>query len=149
MLDGVESSLLSCEITSDSDIVSTSDPCNPNTSIVPEGDHTFTIKILDKTKNTTLQTYEILLKNNPPDNTIDPTRVVTDITWQQPTYLLEKEDTSKNEYACDSEKTECKINMLLVPKLDGAESNQLVCHIFTDFGIEENDCNPDTFSLPT
>jgi endonuclease YncB( thermonuclease family) len=149
MLDGVESSLLSCEITSDFDIVPTSDPCNPNTSIVPEGEHTLTIKILDKTKNMTLQTYDIILKNNPPDTTIDPKRVVTDITWQQPTYLLEKEDTSKNEYACDSEKTECKINMLLVPKLDGEESSQLVCHIFTDFGTEENDCNPDTFSVPT
>lgn len=149
MLDGVESSLLSCEITSDFEIVPTSDPCNPNTSIVPEGEHRLTIKILDKTKNTTLQTYEIILKNNPPDNTIDLMRVVTDITWQQPTYLVEKEDASKNEYVCDTDKTECKINLLVAPKLDGVESSQLVCHIFSDFGIEENDCNPDTFSVPT
>ena len=108
-----------------------------------------TIKILDKAKNTILQTYEILLKNNPPDTTIDPTRVVTDIAWQQPTYLLGKEDVSKNEYTCDTEKTECKINVLVTPKLDGVESSKLSCHIFTDFGLEENDCNPDTFSVPT
>ena len=36
MLDGTESSLLACEITSDFEIVPTSDACNPNTSIVPE-----------------------------------------------------------------------------------------------------------------
>jgi endonuclease YncB( thermonuclease family) len=149
MLDGTESSLLTCEITSDFEIVPTSDPCNPNTSIVPEWEHALTIKILDKAKNTILQTYEILLKNNPPDTTIDPTRVVTDITWQQPTYLLGKEDVSKNEYTCDAEKTECKINVLATPKLDGVESSKLSCHIFTDFGLEENDCNPDTFSVPT
>ena len=47
-----------------------------------------TIEILDKEESRVLQTYKILLKNNPPDNTIDPTKVVTDITWQQPTYLL-------------------------------------------------------------
>lgn len=104
-----------------------------------------TIKILDKAKNTILQTYEILLKNNPSDTTIDPTRVVTDITWQQPTYLLGKEDVSKNEYICDALKAECKINILITPKLDGVESNKLICHIFTDFGLEENDCNPDIF----
>ncbi len=118
MLDGVESSLLSCEITSDFEIIPTSDPCNPNTSTVATGEHTVTIKILDKTKNTTLQTYQIVLKNNPPDTTIDPTRVVADISWQQPTYLLGKEDTSKNEYTCDTEKPECKINLLVTPKLD-------------------------------
>lgn len=148
MLDGVESSLLSCEITSDFEIIPTSDPCNPNTSIVTTGEHTVTIKILDKTKNTTLQTYQIVLKNNPPDTTIDPTRVLADISWQQPTYLLEKEDTSKNEYICDPEKPECKINLLVTPKLDWQESDKITCHIFTDFGMDENDCNPDTVSVP-
>lgn len=148
MLDGVESSLLTCEITSDFEIVTTSDPCNPNTSIVPAGEHDISIKILDKTKNTLLQTYHIILKNNPPDTTINPTRVITDIVWQQPTYLLEKDDTSRDEYVCDPEKTECKINLLVSPKLDGVESTKLSCHISSDFGWEENDCNPDTFSVP-
>lgn len=36
MLDGTESSLLTCDITSDFEIVPTSDACNPNTSIIPE-----------------------------------------------------------------------------------------------------------------
>lgn len=148
MLDGLESSLLTCEIASDFEIVTTSDPCNPNTSIVPVGEHDVSIKILDKTKNTLLQTYHIILKNNPPDTTIDPTRVITDIIWQQPTYLLQKDDTTRDEYTCDSEKTECKINLLVSPKLDGVESTKLSCHISSDFGLEENDCNPDTFSVP-
>ncbi len=134
MLDGVESSLLTCDITSDFEIVPTSESCNPNTSIVPVGEHDVSIKILDKTKNTLLQTYHIILKNNPPDTTIDPARVITDIVWQQPTYLLEKEDASRDEYVCDPEKTECKINLLASPKLDGAESTKLSCHISSDFG---------------
>jgi len=148
LLDGAESSQLTCEITSDFELVPTTEPCNPNTSIVPTGEHIMTIKILDKSGNI-LQTSTITLKNIPPDTTIDPTRVVTDILWQQPTYLLEKEDTSKSEYTCDPERTECKINLLVTPKLDGLESTKLTCHISTDFGVEEDDCNPDTFLVPS
>lgn len=148
LLDGVESSLLTCEITSDFEIVPTSDPCNPNTSIVPTGDHPITIKILDKNNTSLLQTTVIALKNPEKDTTIDPTRVVTDIAWQQPTYLLEKDDITKSEYTCDTEKPECKVNLLATPKLDGAESSQLSCHITTDFGTEEADCNPDTLTVP-
>lgn len=48
MLDGIASSQLTCEIVTDFDIVTTTEPCNPNTSIVPAGNHTITINILDK-----------------------------------------------------------------------------------------------------
>jgi endonuclease YncB( thermonuclease family) len=147
LLDGVESTLLTCEISSDFELVPTTDTCNPNTSIVPTWEHIVTIKILDK-EGTILQTSTLTLKNIPPDTTIDPTRVVTDIVWQQPTYLLEKEDTSKSEYTCDPERTECKINLLVTPKLDGLESTKLTCHITSDFGLAEDDCNPDTVSVP-
>ena len=139
LLDGASFSALTCEITSDFEIVPTSDPCNPNTSTVPVGNHDLTIKILDKNKNTILQTSTLTLINIPEDNTINPTKVVTDIIWQQPTYLLEKDDTTKTFYTCDAEKTECKINLLVVPKLEGVESPKLSCHIVTDFGFEEND----------
>lgn len=115
---------------------------------MPVGDHVITVKILDRNKNKLLQTSAITIKNPPVETVIDPTKVVADISWQQPTYLLEKEDTSKNTYTCDSDKTECKINLLVVPKLDGAESSKLSCHIITDFGVEENDCNPDTLTIP-
>ena len=148
MLDGAESSQLTCDITSDFELVPTKEPCNPNTSIVPTGEHIVTIKILDKNGNI-LQTSAITLKNIPEDTTIDSSRVVTDILWQQPTYLLEKDDTSKSEYTCDPERTECKINLLVTPKLDGLESTKLTCHITTDFGVEEDDCNPDTFLVPS
>ncbi len=148
LLDGTESSQLTCEITSDFDIVPTTDLCNPNTSIVPTGEHILTIKILDKAQNTVLKTYPLTLKNIPEDTTIDPIRVVTDITWQQPTYLLGKDDISQAKYTCDPEEQECKINILVTPKLDGLESSKLTCHIVTDFGFDENDCNPATFSVP-
>lgn len=148
MLDAVESSLLTCEITSDFEIVSGTDPCNPNTSIVSVGEHILTIKILEKNNTHLLQTYTITLKNLPEDNTIDPTRVITDILWQQPTYLLKKEDTSRSRYDCDTDQSECKINLLVTPKLEGVESPKLSCHIIGDFGLEENDCNPNTFTLP-
>lgn len=148
LLDGIESSQITCEITSDFEIIPTTDPCNPNTSIIPIGEHVLTIKILDKAKGITLKTYPLTLKNIPEDSTIDPTRVVTDITWQQPTYLLEKEDTSKSKYTCDSGQSECKINLLVTPKLDGVESSKLACHIVTDFWFDENDCNPATLSVP-
>lgn len=36
MLDGVESSQITCEIVTDFELVSTTEPCNPNTSIVPK-----------------------------------------------------------------------------------------------------------------
>lgn len=148
LLDGVDTSSLSCEITSDFEIIPTSDPCNPNTSLVPNGDHEVSIKILDKAKNVTLQTSTIILKNTPENDTIDPTKVVTDIVWQQPTYLLEKNDMTKAFYQCDTEKTECKVNLLVTPKLEGLESPKLSCHITTDFGIEESDCNPSEFVVP-
>ncbi len=147
-LDGADSSQLTCEISTDFELAPTTDACNPNTSIVPKGDHTLTIKILDKNKNTVLQTSTVLIKNPVIDESIDPTKVVTDITWQQPTYLIGKEDTSKTEYTCDTSKTDCKVNLLVTPKLDGVESSKLTCHITTDFGIEESDCNPDTFTVP-
>lgn len=107
------------------------------------------VKILDKTKNVILKTYEVTLKNPVIDNTIDPTRVMMDITWQQPTYLLEKENSTATAYTCDPDKAECRVNFLVIPKLDGVESSRLSCHIITDFDIEENDCNPDTFSIPS
>ncbi len=124
-LDGVESSELTCEIIADFTIVPTSDPCNPNTSVVPVGDHLVLIKILDKTKNIVLKNYEITLKNPLVDSTIDPTKVVTDILWQQPTYLLEKDNSTLSAYTCDPEKTECRVNLLVTPKLDGVESSKL------------------------
>lgn len=106
------------------------------------------IKIRDKAKNSLIKTYDIVLKNPSRDTSIDPTRVTRDIVWQQPTYLLEK-DIPKTEYVCDPDKAECSVNLLVTPKLDGLESPKLICHITSDFGIEENDCNPNTFTVPS
>ena len=96
-----------------------------------------------------LSTRTINFHHTQANISIDPTHVVTDIDWQQPTYFLEKDDNGKTEYTCDPTKTECRANLLVTPKLDGVESTQLTCRITTDFGIEENDCNPDTFTIPT
>lgn len=147
MLDGVESSQLTCEITTDFELVPTTEPCNPNTSIVPKGDHILTINILDKIRGTLLQTSAITLKN-PEKEKLDPTRVVTEIVWQQPTYFLEKDDTSRESYTCDTAKDLCRFNLQVLPKLDWEESSQLTCRITTDFGTEESDCNPSTIDVP-
>ncbi len=117
MLDGVESSQLNCEITTDFELVPTTEPCNPNTSIVPKGDHILTINILDKVRGTVLQTSNLTLKN-PEKEKIDPTRVVTELVWQQPTYFLEKDDTSRESYTCDAAKELCRFNLQVLPKLD-------------------------------
>lgn len=147
MLDGMESSQLTCEITTDFELVPTTEPCNPNTSIVPVGDHTLTINILDKVRGTILQTSALTLKN-PEKEKIDPTRVVTEIVWQQPTYFIEKDDVSRESYTCDTTKDLCRFNLQVLPKLDGVETSELTCRITTDFGTEENDCNPSTIDVP-
>lgn len=147
MLDGVESSQLTCEIMTDFELVPTTEPCNSNTSIVPKGDHILTINILDKVRGTLLQSSAITLKN-PEKEKIDPTRVVTELVWQQPTYFLEKDDVSRESYTCDTTKDLCRFNLQVLPKLDGAETSELTCRITTDFGTEENDCNPSTIDVP-
>jgi hypothetical protein len=105
-------------ITADFDLIAGAEPCNPNTSVVPVGDHHITIQILQKSDNALLVTREILLKNPPVDTTIDPTRVTLVFEWQQTTHLLLKEDVSLSEYTCDPEQTECKMNLLVTPFLD-------------------------------
>lgn len=147
MLDGMESSQLTCEVVADFELVPTTEPCNPNTSIVPKGDHIVTINILDKVRGAILQTSTLTLKN-PEKEKVDPTRVVTEIVWQQPTYFLEKDDTSRESYTCDTTKNLCRFNLQVLPKLDGEKSSQLTCRITTDFGIAENDCNPSIIDVP-
>jgi hypothetical protein len=118
-LDGIPSTKLTCEITADFTLVpSASDPCNPNTSTIPTGEYTLTIKILEKKTLNLLQTRTIILKNNPFVETIDPTRVTIKKEWQSPSTLLLSADSSLSEYSCDPEKTECKINPKITPLLD-------------------------------
>lgn len=150
LLDGVESSLLTCEITSDFPLEPTADPCNPNTSVVPSGDHILSIKIFEKSNHTLLVTREILLKNPLVDTSIDPLRVTSTLAWQSPTYLLLKEDVSLMEYTCDISQPECKVNPLFTPLLDGVESSLLTCEITSDFLLEPtlDPCNFNTSLVP-
>jgi hypothetical protein len=135
LLDGIASSALSCEISGDFELIPTSDPCNPNTSTVPIGEHTVVIKILDKNKNTVLQTSTISIKNIPEDTSINPERVSYTKEWQSPTYLITKEDNALSEYVCDTEQAECKINALFHPLLDGVDSSRLTCLVTADFEL--------------
>lgn len=150
LLDGASSSRLTCEITADFDLIPTTDPCNPNTSLVPSGDHTMIIKIIDKTKNTIVQSSSITFKNSPKEVSIDLSRVSIDMSWQSPTYLLSKENTTLSEYTCDSEQSECKINLLITPKLDNTTSSQVTCDITADFTLiaTSDPCNPNTSVVP-
>lgn len=98
-----------------------------------------------------LVSRDIVLKNIPQDTTIDPTHITTSLTWQSPTYLLQKEDTLLSEYTCDADHEECKINLLVIPLLDGTESTQLICEIVSDFELvpTSDPCNPNTSLVPS
>ncbi len=146
-IDGENSTKLSCIITSDFEVITSSDPCNPNTSIVPNWDHVISIDLID-VENTVLKNFTLLIKNSPTDNSLDPTRATLDLVFQQPTYFLEKEDTNLSSYTCDSARSQCRANFLLTPKLDGENSSLLTCHITTDFWVMLDTCNPDTIDFP-
>lgn len=150
LLNGISSSALSCDISADFDLIPTSDSCNPNTSIVPVGEHAVTIKIFDKSKNIVLQTSTIVIKNTSEENSIKPERVTYTKEWQSPTYLLSKEDITLSEYVCDPEQSECKINPLFLPLLDGSVSSRLVCLVEADFELvpTSDPCNPNTSLVP-
>jgi len=70
--------------------------------------------------------------------------------WQSPSFLLEKDDTSLIVYICDPEEVECKINLKIIPMLDGVESSQLACEIIADFELvpTTEPCNPNTSIVP-
>jgi hypothetical protein len=149
LLDGVESSKLTCLVIADFELISTSDPCNPKTSIVPKGEHIITIKFLDITNNAIIKTFPLTVKNIQKDDVpIDPTRVTADIVFQQPTYVASREEEGRLIYVCDKIKSECRINLLITPKLDGLSSSKLTCRVSTDFGVEIHSCNPDTLTVP-
>lgn len=97
-----------------------------------------------------LVSRDIVFKNIPQDIIIDPTRITTFLTWQSPTYLLQKENTALAEYTCDVGLLDCKINLLVTPLLDGIESTQLTCEITADFELvpTSDPCNPNTSLVP-
>ena len=76
LLDGVASTLLICSFVSDIDLTPTSDPCNPNTSTVPSGDHTLSIEIREKSTGMLLVTRPIMIHGLapviPPDSVETP-----------------------------------------------------------------------------
>jgi hypothetical protein len=149
--DGNEDSQLTCLITASFELLpSVSDPCNPLQSTVPFGDQNITIQILKKSDSSVVTTRNIILKHPLIDTSIDPLRVTSTFTWQSPTYLLPKEDTSLTEYTCNPEETDCKMNLLVLPLLDGLESNEVTCQITSDFEIipTSDPCNPDVSLVP-
>lgn len=150
LLDGHISSEIICHIFADFELISTSDACNPNTSPVPLGDHTITIEILQKSNMALLVSREIILKNTPINDTINPTSITALLSWQSPTYFLQKEDATLTEYTCDSSQAECRMNLLVTPLIDGVENARVTCHIFSDFDLisTDNPCNPNTSLVP-
>lgn len=109
-----------------------------------------TIQVLQKSDSSLIATRVIKLHNPVVDNSIDPTRVTMTLNWQNYTYLLGKEDKSLSDYVCDPSHTECKINLQLLPFLDGIASNRLTCAITTDFLLvpTTDPCNPNSSSVP-
>ncbi len=67
------------------------------------------------------------------------------INFQRPSYILEKENTDKNIYFCDSSKEKCKINFNFIKKNWRKLSSTLNCEIKTDFESSQfKRCNPTT-----
>jgi len=70
------------------------------------------------------------------------------ISFQSPTYLLEKE-IDKNEYFCDQSKDECKVNMDLTKSFSWFVSSNYACSIVLPFESTESwKCNPNTLIFP-
>ena len=73
-----------------------------------------------------------------------------EILFQNPSYVLEKEQNNKILYICDEEKSECKINLKLVqPWTTSSLSSNLSCEITTTFESEQFErCNPSSVIFP-
>lgn len=151
LLDNISSSQLTCNISASFELIPTTDPCNPNTSLVPEGEHTLVIQIVQVPDNTLLLEKIIAIHHTPPEpEAINPEQIGLEVEWQTPTYLLEKADTKIFEYSCDPAQTECKINPKFTPLLDGISSTSLTCDIAADFDLipTTDPCNPNTSIVP-
>lgn len=69
-------------------------------------------------------------------------------TFQQPTYLLEK-DIIQDTYTCDSSKDECKVNLDLSSTFGWSIPSSMACSIdFWFITWEEEKCNPWTVTFP-
>ena len=66
---------------------------------------------------------------------------------QRPSYIIEE---SKNNYICDKNKEECKVNFKLVDENKKDISSKFECEIITDFNLPyfSNNCNPTTIIIP-
>jgi len=69
---------------------------------------------------------------------------------QNPSYILKK-GNSENNYFCDKEKEECKVNFKLTTLEEEKDiSSKFSCEIISDLdiGSENNKCNPNTITIP-
>jgi len=66
---------------------------------------------------------------------------------QRPSYIIEE---TKNNYICDKNKEECKVNFKLVDENKKDISSKFKCEIITDFDLPHfsNNCNPTTIIIP-
>ena len=70
------------------------------------------------------------------------------ISFQNPTYLLEKEQ-EKDQYYCDNSQSECKINFDLTNSFSWFTSSHYTCDITLPFvSTETLKCNPNTITFP-
>ena len=70
------------------------------------------------------------------------------VTFQQPTYLLEK-DIDKDTYTCDSSKWDCKVNLDLTSTFWKSVPSIFSCLLDFWFSTgEEQKCNPNTVIFP-
>ena len=68
------------------------------------------------------------------------------IDFQNPSYILEK-DIQKQEYSCDPEREECKVNIKILDENQWEISSDFWCEIIFSNSEEFADCNPTTIVL--
>ena len=73
-----------------------------------------------------------------------------DLSFQNPSYLLDKDNTSKIIYFCDLTKDTCKINFKLTQiETTSSLSSKLQCKFITTFESDQFErCNPNTVIFP-
>ncbi len=88
--------------------------------------------------------WEGSLEENPDENNEETPEIVFPeifIDFQNPSYILEK-DIQKQEYSCDPEREECKVNIKILDENQWEISSDFWCEILFSNWEEFTDCNP-------
>ena len=118
---------------------SSGEPGNEDEEIIDENESTNSWE--DNSQNPDNWTGSI---ENPDENNEEIPEIIFPeifIDFQNPSYILEK-DIQKQEYSCDPEKQECKVNIKILDETQSEISSDFWCEIIFSNWEEFTDCNP-------